>query len=657
MQDENIQAFEQYLRRRSPDRRTPVDYISDVRQFAAVCSKPWREVTMHDIDAFVDGQLQAGLAVATTNRRVAALKAFFDFMAEEEGDLNWPNPVRSKRHTGKKPKRLPRDLHNDDIERLWAVIASLRDQAWFALMLRGGLRVGEIVDLKLSDILDPPTDTQPARVRVYGKGRKERVVLLSADAYAVLAAWLQTRPTSAEPYVFLNERGRPLTANGIEWLLHGYGAQVALEVTPHQLRHTFARQLTEAGMPLPSLSKLMGHAQVTTTQIYTAGADPKLAAAYQTAMAQLSQPASAPTPEPPAASAPQLAVLPLPLPPLPDLASRLTEAPTEIRAHCLAYYEHCRPTWNPRRRRHSADSLLYSLEGFWRWQSAQRPITRLSELTLADLRTYQQTELARGLANTTINRRLDDVLAVLRLAADRDDPVDASVFRYRPLPRPDSLPRHLTDSEYRSLEQHRLSRAQSTDPLVALENALFFVLAHTGIRASECIDLQYTDLDLAGRRLWVRLGKGQRDRRVYLSDTACQAISHYLAGYHRPAEAPLWTRPDGKAVDYNWLKCRLPALGAQIGVTPLTAHRLRHTLATRLLNAGMDITCVQKLLGHEYLATTQIYARIADRTVEADYYQAMRRIDLASMPLSDSPLPVAGWPIGKPAQIQLDNSV
>ena len=103
-----------------------------------------------------------------------------------------------------------------------------------------------------------------------------------------------------------------------------------------------------------------------------------------------------------------------------------------------------------------------------------------------------------------------------------------------------------------------LSRAQSTDPLVALENALFFVLAHTGIRASECIDLQYTDLDLAGRRLWVRLGKGQRDRLVYLSDTACQAISHYLAGYHRPAEAPLWTRPDGKAVDYNWLKSVCP---------------------------------------------------------------------------------------------------
>ena len=136
MRDEQIQAFEQYLRRRSPDRRTPVDYISDVRQFAAMCSKPWREVTMHDIDAFVDGQLQAGLAVATTNRRVAALKAFFDFLAEEEGDLHWPNPVRSKRHGGKKPKRLPRDLPNADIERLWDVIASPRDRAWFSSCTR-----------------------------------------------------------------------------------------------------------------------------------------------------------------------------------------------------------------------------------------------------------------------------------------------------------------------------------------------------------------------------------------------------------------------------------------------------------------------------------------------------------------------------------------
>ena len=101
-------------------------------------------------------------------------------------------------------------------------------------------------------------------------------------------------------------------------------------------------------------------------------------------------------------------------------------------------------------------------------------------------------------------------------------------------------------------------------------SAVFFVLAHTGIRASECHDLQYQDLDLAGRRLLVRQGKGQRDRLVYLSDTACQALAHYLAGYRRPPQAPLWTRPDGKPLTYPWLLDHLQALGAQSDITPLT---------------------------------------------------------------------------------------
>lgn len=221
--EESLRRFEQYLRRRFPDRRTPKDYLSDMRQFMALCSKPWREVTMHDIDAFVDHQRQRGLKPTTVNRRVASLKTFFDFLAEECGDLSWPNPVRFKRHAGKRPRQLPRDLSDESIERLWNVITSPRDRAWFALMLRAGLRVGEVVDLKLNDLLAPPQANQPARLRVCGKGQKERVVLLIADAYAVLEAWLQERPAPDQPYLFLNQRGRPLTPSGIQWLLKRYG--------------------------------------------------------------------------------------------------------------------------------------------------------------------------------------------------------------------------------------------------------------------------------------------------------------------------------------------------------------------------------------------------------------------------------------------------
>src|SRR3970282_754011 len=162
----------QYLHRRFPDRRTAIDYLSDVRQFAHGYPKAWREVAMQDIDAFVDQQRQQGLAPATIHRRVAALKTFFDFVAEETGDLAWPNPVRFKRHAGKLPRSLPRDLSNEQVERLWAVIAEPRDRAWFSLMLRAGLRVGEVVSLTLTDIVARPEADRPARLRVCGKGRK-----------------------------------------------------------------------------------------------------------------------------------------------------------------------------------------------------------------------------------------------------------------------------------------------------------------------------------------------------------------------------------------------------------------------------------------------------------------------------------------------------
>src|SRR5713226_6591413 len=175
--DEAIPCFERYLQRRFPGRRTPVDYVSDVRQFALRCERPWREVTMQDIDAFVDGQRQAGRRPATVKRRVAALKTFFDFLAEETGELDWPNPVRFKRHAGKQPQALPRDLSEAEVERLWVVVASARDRAWFVLLWRAGLRVGEVVSLTVADVLSPPDAAHPARLRVCGKGRKERVVL------------------------------------------------------------------------------------------------------------------------------------------------------------------------------------------------------------------------------------------------------------------------------------------------------------------------------------------------------------------------------------------------------------------------------------------------------------------------------------------------
>jgi len=662
---DRLAQFTQYLERRAPGRRTTLLYVSDVRQFTAVISKPWREIAMQDIDRFVDQQRQAGLSAATVKRRVAALKVFFDFLAEETADLSWVNPVRFKRHAGKQPRRLPRDLKDDAVAQVWAVIDSPRDRAWFALLWRAGLRVGELVSLRLTDLLAAPTDTQPARLRVLGKGQKERLVLLSADAYAVLTAWLAERPVGDHPYIFLNDRGQPLTVNGIEWLLRQYGQQAGVPLTPHQLRHTFARQVTEAGMPITSLSKLLGHAQITTTQIYTAGADPELARVYQETMAQLALPAPPPAPDlpwPPAAPAPAASAPP---PPLPDWAAWAPHLPPGLRQASLDFVQRHLPSYKPTRRRLQALHVLAELRRFWDWLLSQRAICQPWEVRLTDLQGYQQQRGTAGKAPQTINDVLHYVLALLRELADHGQPIDASVFRWRPVPRPDSLPRHLSAAESQLLEQHVQARTARDEPLIRLENACFWVLAHSGLRASECVDLQYQDCDLTGQRLLVRQGKGGRDRLVYLSATAVQALRRYLADTPRPATAPLFTRPSGAPITYEWLLPHIAALGEAAGVVGVTPHRLRHTLATRLLNAGMDITRIQRLLGHQHLATTMIYARIADTTVENDYRRALQHIERQQMPLSDTPVAV-DWPVSRqtlhsPAAAtqnnQLDNSV
>jgi site-specific recombinase XerD len=608
---------------------------------------------MHDIDAFVDQQRQANLGAATIKRRVAGLKVLFDFLAEESGDLSRPNPVRFKRHAGKQPKRLPRDLGNEQVEQLWATITAPRDRAWFALMLRAGLRVGEVVELKGSDLLTPPTDDQPARLRVLGKGQKERVVLLTADAYAVLQEWIQQRSPNECDTIFLNQRGHPLTSGGIEWLLRRYGQPLGLKVTPHQLRHTFARQLTEGGMPLTSLGKLMGHAQVSTTQIYTAGADPQLAQAYQAAISHLANqplpvdPPAEPSP-PPSVPRPVLAIPPVEPPDPPDWEAWAPELPPALREASLTLVQRRLPTWKPQRQRTHVISYLSQLRRFWEWQLEQRPITQLADLHLADLQAYQIARSADGCAATTINRTLDYVLALLRERADQGQAVDASVFRLQPLPRPDALPRHLSDMESQQLETYLLRRLDTADSVLRLENACLAILAHTGLRASELLDLQFQDLDLGTNRLIVRQGKGQRDRVVYLSKVARQALEHYLDGFARPPVAPLLTRADGRPPSYSWLRTHVAAFGQAAGVANLTPHRLRHTLATRLLNAGMDITRIQKLLGHEHISTTMIYARVQDATVEADYRQAMSKIEIQQSPLSNTPIPVEDWPTQTP---------
>jgi site-specific recombinase XerD len=272
---------------------------------------------------------------------------------------------------------------------------------------------------------------------------------------------------------------------------------------------------------------------------------------------------------------------------LPDWASWASHLPQPIRQACLEYVQRRLPNYSPLRQRIQALDYLSEFRRFWDWQLARRSLTQVADLHLADLQAYQSQRVAKdGVTTSTVNRVVSYVLTALREQAEVGVLLDPAIFRLRRLPEPQRLPRYLPDSDCHRLDALIQARLDSPDPLIRLENACFLVLAHTGLRASECVYLQVGDLDLTGRRLLIRQGKGRKDRAVYLSETAAVALTRYLGHTPRPANAPLWLRPNGRPIKYAWLLAHVTALGQAAGVAEVTPHRLRHSLATRLLNAG-----------------------------------------------------------------------
>lgn len=294
------EKFSRYLKRRYSESSTTKHYLSDLNIFINQMDlKRPEQVTKQDIENFVQWQVENGLKSSTINRRLATLHTFFEYLASESPDANWPNPVSRQWHRVKQGQRLPRDAKDGEVEQLFAVISDPRDRAMFGLMVGAGLRVGEVATLHCSDLEKPTSTTEVARLLVKGKGGKERVVWVTPTWYQVVAQWVKKRPEAKTDHLFLNQHKRPLSVGGIQYRWRQYSQEVGLEVTCHQLRHTFARRLAEQGMPVESIAKLLGHEQVETTQGYIAGANPDLRDAFLAAMTVVENPVTEPAAPPP----------------------------------------------------------------------------------------------------------------------------------------------------------------------------------------------------------------------------------------------------------------------------------------------------------------------------------------------------------------------
>lgn len=266
----------------------------------------------------------------------------------------------------------------------------------------------------------------------------------------------------------------------------------------------------------------------------------------------------------------------------------------------------------------------------WRFWIEQRGVNELKDLRRQHLYDYIDFRLQSGRSASGINGDLRDLRSFLLYLQDQGCSVPQSLLRVPTLKQPDSLPRFLTDEQVRLLKQDRESRvAQAALPPqrrdALLDRAAFYLLWQSGLRCGEVEDLLLEDLDLPGQRLTVRRGKGMKDRTVFLSATTVLAVQAYLAvrGMGPTAHVFLYRN---QPLCKDLIGGRLRAAGERVGVS-VCPHKLRHTCATQLLNAGCPITSIQKFLGHRRLNSTMIYARVHDQTVAEDYYLAMARVE------------------------------
>jgi site-specific recombinase XerD len=283
-----IGRFHKWLRRKNPQATTPRHYTNDLLLFFQWAKKSPAQITVREIDHYIEHCQSLGHAIATINRRLAAIRSFFAFL-ELTTEVALANPVLPRRHFIRQGRRLPRDLADADLGRFFAVIGSVRDRAIFLLMLRCGLRIQEVHHLSLADLVLPANPTQLPRLWLTGKGGSQRVVYLSAQAQTALQAWLEVRPAVADPAVFLNRCGRRLSISGIQKRLALYRQQAGLRLRSHQLRHTFGRHLVEAGVPATTIQRLLGHARLRTTELYIHLSDQQVQADYRAAMDHLAR--------------------------------------------------------------------------------------------------------------------------------------------------------------------------------------------------------------------------------------------------------------------------------------------------------------------------------------------------------------------------------
>lgn len=265
------ELIEQYLRhqyRRMCTARTVENAYSTIHSFLthlySTTHRSLREIKRADLEAFVEHEQDRGLKGSTVRARLARLRAFLHFLIDQEV---LPSEVLSRKLTIKVPETLPKAIAAGDIKRLLSVVTPVRDRALLLLLLRTGMRIGELLNTKVCDV-----DMTEQKIMIYQapKTYLGRVVYFSDDAQEALDAWFKERNPDAE-YLFYGYGGTVMSYGGARAIFVKYLKKAGLAdngYTIHCLRHTCASELLNAGMRLECLQKLLGHTNAEITRRY-----------------------------------------------------------------------------------------------------------------------------------------------------------------------------------------------------------------------------------------------------------------------------------------------------------------------------------------------------------------------------------------------------
>ena len=266
-----VDTFIAYLRAvRHSSPATVRAYRREVERFLrSVGTDDPRSVDTAAVRRYIASLLRDGLGPQSVNRAVSAVRSFYRFLRRYDGDT--PDPTAGLRGL-RADSRLPVFLFEDEAAAVLEVpgegLLAARDAALLELLYATGCRVAEVAALRLDDVqLDART------ARVTGKGGKQRMVYLTQPSVDSLQAYLRHRFTAhpesrSEPAVFLNRRGGALSDRGMRLAVSRYRHQVGKPMSPHTFRHSFATHLLNGGADIRTVQELLGHASLSTTQVY-----------------------------------------------------------------------------------------------------------------------------------------------------------------------------------------------------------------------------------------------------------------------------------------------------------------------------------------------------------------------------------------------------